>query len=47
MAEPGKEKQNDKEKTTAQIFLEEVMTGSFLIPILAIITGLFSGQRND
>jgi simple sugar transport system permease protein len=43
MAEPEKKQQDEKEKSAAQVFIEEATSGSFLIPILAIVTGLILG----
>jgi ABC-type uncharacterized transport system permease subunit len=43
MAEPEKKQKDEKTKSAAQVFIEEATSGSFLVPILAIFTGLILG----
>ena len=43
MSENDKQQNEKEQKNSFQIFIEEISRGSFLIPILAIITGLLLG----
>lgn len=43
MAEEQQKEKETRRKTAAQVFLEEVTAGTWLVPILAIVTGLLLG----